>query len=504
MTHSNKIMAKALTTAALTAALLIQPVGGMIARAADAPAGESAIAQARTEVTVTAGKSTVVELPSNYADLMISDHKVADVMPLGPRSVYVIGHALGATSLMAYGPGKRLIAAFDVAVVADADGLKKRLSEVLPSEKGVSVRTANQSIVLSGVVGSAAAMQQVLSLAESYAPGKVINMMGVEGSQQVMMSVRFVEMKRTLAKELDLNVQSRLNPAGKSPFNFVTGDQFNGNSNLLQSLFGAGAARLGRGAGAVNVMFDALETRGLVKTLAEPNLVAMSGDTASFLAGGEFPIPVQQSSGTGGSAPTITVQFKQFGVSLAFTPTILQDGLINLVVKPEVSEIDPTTSFTVGTIQVPGLKVRRANTTVELRDGESFTIAGLLQDNYNTQIRQYPFVGDLPVLGALFRSNGFQRSETELVIVVTARTVVAHRGPTATPADRFTPPSDLELFLLGNQQATRTAAEALGLEMFLHGNPQATRNRNEALDRVLIGVDPRKGGIDGPHGHVIY
>ena len=137
-----------------------------------------------------------------------------------------------------------------------------------------------------------------------------------------------------------------------------------------------------------------------------------------------------------------------------------------------------------GTIQIPGLKVRRASTTIELRDGESFTIAGLLQDNYNAQIRQYPFIGDVPVLGALFRSNGYQRNETELVIVVTARTVVAHRGPSATPADRFTPPSDLELFLLGNQQATHTG--------------------NEALDRVLVGVDPHKGGIDGPHGHVIY
>jgi len=484
MTHSNKIMTKALATAAIAAALFIQPVGGLVARAAEAEAGVAAAAQTRAEVAVTVGKSTVVELPSNYSDLMISDQKVADVLPLGPHSIYVVGHTLGATSLMVYGPGKRLIAAFDVGVVADADGLKKRLSEVVPGEKGIAVRTANQSIVLSGVIGSASAMQQVLALAESYAPGKIINMMSVEGSQQVMMSVRFVEMKRTVAKELDLNVESRLNAAGKSPFNFITGDQLNGNSNLLQSLFGGGAARLSRGAGAVNVVFDALETRGLVKTLAEPNLVAMSGDTASFLAGGEFPIPVQQSSSANGSVPTISVQFKQFGVSLAFTPTILQDGLINLVVKPEVSEIDPTASVSVGTIQIPGLKVRRANTTVELRDGESFTIAGLLQDNYNAQIRQYPFIGDVPILGALFRSNGFQRNETELVIVVTARTVVAHRGPTATPADSFTPPSDLELFLLGNQKATKTG--------------------NEALDRVLIGTDPSKGGIEGPHGHVIY
>ncbi len=480
MTQANTTMMRALAGAALLAALCLPPV----TQAAEVAPPATMAAAMRQEVSVTAGKSTVIELPGNYADLMIADQKVADVLPLGPHSIYVVGHALGATSLMVYGPGKHLIAAFDVGVVADADGLKKRLSEVLPAEKSVAVRTANQSIVLSGVVGSPSAMQQILALAESYAPGKVINMMGVEGSQQVMLSVRFVEMKRTIAKELDLNVQSRLNSANKSPFNFVTGDQFNGNSNLLQSLFGGGSARLSRGAGAVNVVFDALETRGLVRTLAEPNLVAMSGDTASFLAGGEFPVPAPQTAAAGGGIPTVTVQFKPFGVSLAFTPTILQDGLINLVVKPEVSEIDPTTAVTSGGIQIPGLKVRRANTTVELRDGESFTIAGLLQDNYNQQIRQYPFIGDVPVLGALFRSTGYQRAETELVIVVTARTVVAHRGPSATPADRFTPPSDLEIFLLGSSQATAT--------------------HNQALDRVLIGVDPRKGGIDGPHGHVIY
>jgi pilus assembly protein CpaC len=238
------------------------------------------------------------------------------------------------------------------------------------------------------------------------------------------------------------------------------------------------------GGGDLSFLFDALETRGLVKTLAEPTLVTMSGDTANFLAGGEFPIPVSQSGGVGGGVPTITIEFKQFGISLAFTPTILQDGLINIVVNPEVSSIDPTTTVQLGEIVVPGIKVRRAHTTVELRDGESFTVAGLLSDNYQNSVRQFPFIGDLPIIGSLFRSTGFLRDQTELVIVVTPHLVVPRRIASATPADHFVPPSDFELFLMGTQSG------------------EAAYLRPE--DRALMSVDPRNGGIEGPHGHVLY
>jgi pilus assembly protein CpaC len=231
-------------------------------------------------------------------------------------------------------------------------------------------------------------------------------------------------------------------------------------------------------------MFDALETKGLIKTLAEPTLVAMSGDTANFLAGGEFPIPISQSSSSGNNLPTITVEFKQFGISLAFTPTILQDGMLNMVVNPEVSSIDPTTSVQLGEIVVPGIKVRRAHTTVELRDGESFTIAGLLADDYQNNIRQYPWLGDLPIIGTLFRSTSYQSDQTELVIVVTPHLVTPRKALAATPADHFVPPSDFELFLFGNQ---RGKAENLAPE-----------------DRALMSTDPSKGGVDGAYGHVLY
>lgn len=424
------------------------------------------------EVVVGAGKSQVLQLPTAYTDLMIADPKIADVLPLNTHSVYVVGKAMGATALTVYGPGRRLIAAVNVVVSADVDSLKGRLHEILPEER-VAVRPANDSIILSGTASSGPVLERIVTLANTYAPGKVVNMMSVEGAQQVMLSVRFVEMERTAAKNLSLNVST----TGSNHFSINTGQGLPTSFGTLQAMFHIGNTDL-------TIALDALEDKGLVKTLAEPNLTTMSGETANFLAGGEFPIPIASTSGTGTGAPTITVEFKQFGIGLSFTPTILEDGLINLVVNPEVSSIDNTVSVNTGGIQVPGLKVRRAHATVELRDGESFTIAGLLSDNYANTINQFPLVGDIPILGALFRSNNYQRDQTELVIVVTPHLVTPRRGYIATPADHFVPPSDYELFLLGQQ---RGAAANVAPE-----------------DRVLLSTDPTTGGIDGPHGHVLY
>jgi pilus assembly protein CpaC len=281
-------------------------------------------------------------------------------------------------------------------------------------------------------------------------------------------------------------VSANVPGAGNPAVNIQTGDSIFSAVHDATKSFGLASLAWGVGGGDLTFLFDALEEKGIVKTLAEPNLVAMSGDTANFLAGGEFPIPISQSNtGTGaGAFASITVEFKQFGISLAFTPTILQDGLINMVVNPEVSAIDPTVSVQLGTISVPGIKVRRAHTTVELRDGESFTVAGLLSDNYKSDVRQYPFLGDLPIIGALFRSTGYQQDQTELVIVVTPHLVTPRRGPVATPLDTFVPPSDFELFLFGN---LRGKAENLKPE-----------------DRALMSADPGKGGLDGQYGHVLY
>jgi pilus assembly protein CpaC len=459
-----------------TIACCLAFASGPVALAQSALAG---VPSQTVEIVVPVGKSQVIELPEPYTDLMIAEPKVADVLPLTSRSVYVVGRGMGATALTIYGPGKRLIAAANVVVSADVDGLKTRLHDIMPTERDISVHAANQSLVLSGVVSSPAALQKALALAQSYAPDKVVNMLGVEGTQQIMLSVRFVEMQRQTAKNLKLNAY-RLPTNSDPSITVFTGDTNVKNGGLLVDSFGAVSAVFN---GNLELLMDALETKGLIKTLAEPNLVAMSGDTASFLAGGEFPIPVAQSSGDDSDGPTITIEYKQFGVALAFTPTLLSDGLINIAVKPEVSSIDPTISIDLGTIRVPGIKVRRANTTIELRDGESFTIAGLLKEEYENQVRQFPFVGEIPILGALFRSNGYRRDETELVIVVTPHLVTPRRGQIATPGDAFVPPSDFELFLFGSMQG---------------------KSRVRPEDRALISADPKKVGIEGPHGHVLY
>lgn len=506
-----------LLMSAVAATALTLSLPAPAAHAQARPAAPAATPLPSRELTVAAGKSQVLELPQDFTDVMIADPKIADVLPLNKRSVYVVGKTTGSTALSIYGPGRRLLMATNVVVTADIDGLKSRLAELLPNERDISVRQANQSIVLSGVVSSPAAVQQAVALAETYAPAKpdqggglagmlagmggagaqpgqngqagpssqngqhpgVINMLAVEGTQQVMLSVRFVEMERSIAKNLNVNV-SQSPTHGNPSISVLTGDTFVKNAGKLIDSFGSVSLLFNHN---LEFLLDALEEKGVIRTLAEPNLMANSGDTANFLAGGEFPIPVAQST-NGSGTPIITVEFKQFGVGLAFTPTLLHDGLVNIVVDPEVSSIDPTVSVDLGLIKVPGIKVRRAHTTIELREGESFTIAGLLRDDYRSDIRQYPFIGDIPILGSLFRSNGYQHNESELVIVVTPHLVTARRGVAATPADRFMPPSDFERFLLGWQ-------EGVGRKL----KPE---------DRALISVDPTKGGVDGPHGHVLY
>jgi pilus assembly protein CpaC len=443
-------------------------------------------APSTSELVIGASKSALVHSPSAYTELMIADPKIADVVPVDKTEIDVIGKTMGTTALTIYGPGKRVIMTVNVVVSADLDGLKTRMHEVLPNETNVAVSSANQSIVLSGTASSPSTLQQELTLADTYDPGKVVNMMTVQGTQQVMLSVRFVEMERTAAKNLGLNVQQTPTTGTGPQVSVQTGDALvNAAAQAVNSTFGSVSLLFESGGGDLSFLFDALETKGLTKTLAEPTLVAMSGDTANFLAGGEIPIPVPQTGSQGvGTVPVVTIQYKQYGISLGFTPTILRDGLMNMVVNPEVSALDPTNAVIISGISIPAFTVRRAHTTVELRDGESFTIAGLLADNYQNTIRQLPFVGDIPILGALFRDTGFQSNQTELVIVVTPHLVSPRKVDGATPADQFIPPSDFELFLYGSQRGT--AADL---------SPE---------DRALLSIDPSKGGVEGPYGHVLY
>jgi pilus assembly protein CpaC len=400
----------------------------------------------RVELAV--GKSTVVQLDTRVADLMLGDPTIADVLPLTSTSVYLLGKKAGSTTLSIYGPGRTLISALDLNIGPDLDGLRAMISETMPGENAVQVRSANGSVILSGIATSAPRAQRMAGLADSFAPGKVVNLLGVGGSQQVMLSVRIAEVSRSASKALRLNT-SAVDSQGRARSATTTGDQFVNNGTAITDSFGLAALSWVGGRYSFDVLFEALEERGQVRTLAEPTLVAMSGDTASFLAGGEFPVPVARDDNAGTGRTTVTIEFKQFGVSLSFTPTVLEDGMINLNVAPEVSSIDINNSVTAAGFRIPGLKTRRANTTVELRDGESFVIAGLLNTGYENEVRQLPFAGDLPVIGTLFRSSGFRKDETELAIIVTPYLASPTRRRPADPVSSSAPPSQPNLFLNG-------------------------------------------------------
>jgi pilus assembly protein CpaC len=285
-----------------------------------------------------------------------------------------------------------------------------------------------------------------------------------------MLEVRFSEVKRSALKDLGIGMFVRGggnngfgagfgNGASLSPGDGTSGVGSFGNGviglDAVADSFGVLTRRFGIFGLDISAALNALERKGAITTLAEPTLVALSGETADFLAGGEFPIPVSNggSSGDGGNV-AITVEFKSFGVSLAFTPTVLADGVINLVVAPEVSSIDASASVTVNGLRIPGLQTRRAKTTVELRDGESFALAGLLRKDFSDTVRQFPILGSIPIIGTLFRSTNFQRDETELVIIVTPRLVRPVRaGTLKVPTDRATPPDEADLFLIGRTDA---------------------------------------------------
>jgi len=389
-------------------------------------------------------RAVVVESDVPFAELSIANPAIADISSLSDRTIYVLGKSPGRTTLTLLDATGKLITNVEVSVAPDISEFKERLQQILPGEK-IEVRTANDGIVLSGVVSSVQRQQRALDLAQRYAPERVSNLMVVGGVQQVMLKVRFAEMQRNVSKSLSAGIGIT---DGTS--NFLAGTVLNNldaDGNLLQRTSQAGSSliRFGSGGFQVSVLLEALEQKGVVRTLAEPNLTALSGQEAKFLAGGEYPVPVAQEEGT------ISVEFKPFGVELNFIPRVVDNDLINLELAAAVSAIDPANGFTNGSFTISAFSRRETSTTVELRDGESFAIAGLLEDDFTDNTAQVPWLGDIPVLGALFRSADFQRSQSELVIIVTAHLVTPTRGEAlALPTDRVKPPTEQELFLFGH------------------------------------------------------
>lgn len=402
---------------------------------------------ANAPLSVPMNRAVVIESDTSFAELSVANPGIADISTLSDKTIYVLGKTPGRTTMTLLTQDGKLISNVEVHVTPDIEEFKERLQQILPGEP-IEVRTANDGIVLSGTVSSTAKLDRALDLATRYAPDKVSNLMMVSGTQQVMLKVRFAEMQRSVSKSLSssLGVRGGKNASVIGATGTVLDNMNNSNGSYQTGAGTKGALGLGFTAGSLEfgVLLEALESKGVVRTLAEPNLTALSGQQAKFLAGGEYPIPVSADNGA------IAIQYKPFGVELNFTPTVVDGDTINLQINAAVSSIDTTTSVTTNGLSVNAFKRRETSTTVEMRDGESFAIAGLLQDDFRDLNGQVPWLGDVPILGTLFRSADYQRNQSELVIIVTPHLVTPVRGDTlALPTDRIRIPTEQELFLFG-------------------------------------------------------
>ena len=399
------------------------------------------------------GKSILITTSERIKRVSIAAPEVADFVLLSSKEIYITAKAAVTTNMTIW-QDKKVRSFYDLEVAYDVAGFKQKLHDLLPGETEIRAIGTGGSMALMGEVSSTANLLQVLALAGAYLPKeKVVNQLQVGGIHQVMLEVRVAEMSRTVTKRLGVN------------FSFLNGDDFGvsllgglssfdtSGGSVAQTFSDAVTALLRFSSGNTTWTFfiDALKENGLVKILAEPTLIAQSGQTASFLAGGEFPYPIPQ----GGDSDNITIEFKPFGVMLMFTPTVLSEDRISISVAPEISELDFSTASRFGGFVVPGLTKRTASTTVELADGQSFAIAGLLKETIKEQISKFPLLGDIPILGALFRSSSFQKDETELVIIVTSHLVKPLDMARQTlPTDYFIEPSDVEFYILGLMEGT--------------------------------------------------
>jgi pilus assembly protein CpaC len=425
-----------------------ETAGGTPAAAAARRIGQ--IPPTGAPIVLEAGKGTLIKLSRPASTVFIANPDIADVQVKSPSLIYVNAKAPGETVLYAVDADDNVLLNGPVRVGHDLSRLRQSFRSLLPGET-IDVNSVDNSVVLSGKVSSAGRAEKARSLAAAIASevkgGAVLNNLSVATPNQVNLRVKVAEVNRTVLKAIGIN-WSTLSP-GTLQIN--TENPTIGGSitaqNIIQFAFGPRGARL-------QATLDALAQEGFITTLAEPNLTATSGQTASFLAGGEFPVPVAGTASSTG-IPTITVEFKQFGVSLDFTPTIIDATRLSLRVRPEVSALTSVGAVSVplsasATVTIPALTVRRAETTVELGSGESFALAGLLQNSTEQDVSKVPALGDLPIIGQLFRSDRFQRNESELVIIVTPYLVAPSATAMAAPTDGYMAPHDYERVLNSN------------------------------------------------------
>ena len=397
-------------------------------------------------------KGQLVRLDRPTSTVFLADPEIADVQLKSPTLIYVYAKRPGQTTMYAVDDGDNILADLRITVRHNLTALREAMQKVVPNA-AVDVESVNGTLLLTGTVGSASAAEDLRQLVARFATEKngVINQMRVNAPNQVDLRVRIAEVSRSAVKKLGFNWDAVFS-SGSFIFGLATGNPVIAAGSFLTRSGGANSIFGGASNGNydVNGLIDALADEGVLSILAEPNLTAVSGESGSFLAGGEFPIPVPQENGS------VTIEFKKFGVQLVFTPVILEGGRISLRVNPEVSELTMAGSININGFAIPALTTRRADTTVELGSGQSLAIAGLLKNNVNQNISKLPGLGDLPVLGQLFRSDTYRQNESELVIIITpyiVRPVSARQ--LALPTDGLIPPTDADRLLRG-----RTYGEA--------------------------------------------
>lgn len=411
--------------------------------------GSDLVKAAVPALDIEAGRGEMITLEENASAVYIANPDIADVQLRSPKLIFLFGKVNGETTFTVVGKNDKILYTRTVRVRYDHDHLHELIGTLHPKAQ-VSLNTVRQSLVLSGFAPSAEDASDIIQLASSVvgADGRVISRLKVSAPNQVNLRVRIAEIGRETTKQLGFSWDV-LRTAGNFTFGLSTGSYVSG--------LAATGAELGLGYDGssldANGLIDALDEQGLVSVLAEPNLIALSGETAEFLAGGEFPIPVAIDDGT------VTIEFKKFGVSLNFVPVVLADGKLHIKVQTEVSQLSDAGAIEANGFNIPALTLRQATTTVNLNSGQSFAIAGLLQNTTNQDNGGTAGLKDLPVLGALFRSTSFQRSETELVVIVTPYLVRPSSTQLAAPTDGYAPASDAALIADGATHVARTQSD---------------------------------------------
>jgi pilus assembly protein CpaC len=444
------MMARALSFSAITV-LALNPVPTPVLAAdygAAAPVGAEGQMNARF-LSLGIGKSIVVDLPRDIKDVLVADPKIANAVVRSAQRAYIIGAAVGQTNIVFFDSAGQQIAAYDIAVKRDLNGIRAAMRQILPNAN-IQVEGIGEGVMLSGSVSSPADAQQAWDLAGRLvgATDKVVNSIAVRGRDQVMLKVTVAEVERTIIKQLGVDLSGSLSYGtavvkfnNSSPFTALGRNLVDGNN--IAASFGATPS--------VTATLKAMENAGVIRTLAEPSLTAISGETANFLAGGEFPVPGGNTCDPTTRICTTQISFKKFGISLGFTPVVLSEGRISLRIATEVSELSQENAVQISGTSIPSIKTNRADTTLEVPSGGSIVMAGLIKEQTKAAISGLPGASQLPVLGSLFRSRDYVNNNTELMVMVTPYIVRAvAQKDLSRPDDGFADASDPQADLLGS------------------------------------------------------